>query len=263
MLAIFKQEMKLNLKSLLIWALTVGGLGFICVLMYKSMEGDVMEMADSFSNMGAFSEAFGMSTLSIATLAGFFATEVGTVHGLGSAMFAAFLASCMLSKEEDGHTGEFLYSLPVSRWKAVTSKCLAVIINLVLFTLICGIFYVCGFVCLGEEVLWEELIRFLLCMLFMNVEVASLALLVSAISQRNRMGVGLGIALVLYVSDITGRVVPDMKDYLFIEPFSFTNASEIFAGLEAPGYSMLIGLVVTIAALAATYAVYLKRDLAS
>ena len=263
MLAIFKQEMKLNLKSLLIWALTVGGLGFICVLMYKSMEGDVMEMADSFSNMGAFSEAFGMSTLSIATLAGFFATEVGTVHGLGSAMFAAFLASCMLSKEEDGHTGEFLYSLPVSRWKAVTSKCLAVIINIVLFTLICGIFYALGFVCLGEDVMWKELIRFLLCMLFMNVEVASLALLVSAVSQRNRMGVGLGIALVLYVSDITGRVVPDMKDYLFVEPFSFTNASEIFAGLDAPEYSMLIGLIVTLAALAASYAVYLKRDLAS
>ncbi len=263
MFAIFKQELKLNLKSLLIWALTVGGLGFICVLMYKSMEGDMMEMADSFSNMGAFSEAFGMSTLSIATLGGFFATEVGTVHGLGSAMFAAFLASCMLSKEEDGHTGEFLYSLPVSRWKAVTSKCMAVIINLVLFTLICGIFYVMGFVCLGEEVMWKELIRFLLCMLFMNVEVASLALLVSAVSQRNRMGVGLGIALVLYVSDITGRVVPDMKDYLFVEPFSFTNASEIFAGLDAPEYSMLIGLIVTVAALAAAYTVYLKRDLAS
>ena len=263
MSAIFKQELKLNLKSLLIWALTVGGLGFICVMMYRSMEGDVMEMADSFSNMGAFSEAFGMSTLSIATLAGFFATEVGTVHGLGSAMFAAFLASCMLSKEEDGHTGEFLYSLPVSRWKVVTSKCLAVIVNLILFTLICGIFYVMGFVCLGEDVLWEELIRFLLSMLFMNVEVAALALLVSAVSQRNRMGVGLGIALVLYVSDITGRVVPDMKDYLFVEPFSFTNASEIFAGIDAPEYSIPIAAAVTIAALASTYAVYLKRDLAS
>ena len=263
MSAIFKQELKLNLKSLLIWALTVGGLGFICVMMYRSMEGDVMEMADSFSNMGAFSEAFGMSTLSIATLAGFFATEVGTVHGLGSAMFAAFLASCMLSKEEDGHTGEFLYSLPVSRWKVVTSKCLAVIVNLILFTLICGIFYVMGFVCLGENVLWEELIRFLFSMLFMNVEVAALALLVSAVSQRNRMGVGLGIALVLYVSDITGRVVPDMKDYLFVEPFSFTNASEIFAGIDAPEYSIPIAAAVTIAALASTYAVYLKRDLAS
>ena len=263
MSAIFKQELKLNLKSLLIWALTVGGLGFICVMMYKSMEGDVMEMADSFSNMGAFSEAFGMSTLSIATLAGFFATEVGTVHGLGSAMFAAFLASCMLSKEEDGHTGEFLYSLPVSRWKVVTSKCLAVIVNLILFTVICGVFYVMGFVCLGEDVLWEELIRFLFSMLFMNVEVAVLALLVSAVSQRNRMGVGLGIALVLYVSDITGRVVPDMKDYLFVEPFSFTNASEIFAGIDAPEYSIPIAAAVTIAALAATYAVYLKRDLAS
>ena len=142
MKAIIRQELKLNFKSLLIWALTVGGLGFICTLMYTSMEGDVMEMADTFSQMGAFSDAFGMSTLSIATLAGFFATEVGTVHGLGSAMYAAFFGASMLSKEEDGHTGEYLFSPPVSRGKVVIAKGIAILINLILFTVICGIFYV-------------------------------------------------------------------------------------------------------------------------
>ena len=140
MFAIIKQEFRLNLKSLLIWSLTVGGLGLICVLMYTSMEGDVADMADTFSQMGAFSDAFGMSTLSIATVKGYFATEVGTVHGLGSAMFAAFFASCMLSKEEDGHTGEFLFSLPVSRAKVITAKGLTILTDLFLFTVICGSF---------------------------------------------------------------------------------------------------------------------------
>ena len=79
--AIIKREMRLGLKNLLIWAVTVGGLGFICTLMYTSMDGDMQEMAEQFSNMGAFADAFGMSTLSIATLNGFFATEVGTEIG--------------------------------------------------------------------------------------------------------------------------------------------------------------------------------------
>ena len=69
MTAIIKQELKLNLKSMLIWALTVGGLGFICIMMYTSMEGDVMEMADSFSEMGAFSDAFGKTAAAVSAAA--------------------------------------------------------------------------------------------------------------------------------------------------------------------------------------------------
>lgn len=263
MRAIIGQEFRLNLKSLLIWAITVGCLGFICTLMYTSMEGDVMEMADSFSEMGAFSDAFGMSTLSIATIGGFFATEVGTVHSLGSVMFAAFFASTMLSKEEDGHTGEFLFSLPVSRSKVITAKGITIIFNLILFTLICAAFYVMGFVCLGEEVPTQELMRFMCSMLLMNVEVASIAYLVSATSSKNRMGLALGVALVIYVYDIMGRVIPDMKDYLFVGPFSYANASEIFAGMDAPKYSIAVAVVVIVAMTAATYMAYIKKDLAS
>ena len=74
MLAIIKRELRLGLKNLLIWSITVGGLGLICTLMYSSMDGDMQEMAEQFSQMGAFADAFGMSTLSIASINGFFAT---------------------------------------------------------------------------------------------------------------------------------------------------------------------------------------------
>ena len=261
MLAIIKRELRLGLKNLLIWAITVGGLGLICTLMYSSMDGDMQEMAEQFSQMGAFADAFGMSTLSIASINGFFATEVGTVHGLGSAMFAAFIASCMLSKEEDGHTGEFLYSLPVARWKAVTAKVIAILINLVVFTVICEVFYVAGYAALGEEIPWELMNRFMGSMLLMNIELAAISFLVSAASSRNRMGAALGLSLVVYTYDIMGRAVPDLKDYLFIGPFSFSNASEIFAEIAAPDYSILIGCIITVLALAAAYVTYLRRDL--
>jgi len=263
MTAIIRQELKLNLKSMLIWALTVGGLGFICLLMYTSMEGEVMEMADSFSQMGAFSDAFGMSTLSIATIGGFFATEVGTVHGLGSAMFAAFFASSMLSKEEDGHTGEFLFSLPVSRSKIITAKGLTILIHLAAFTLICGAFYVMGFAALGEEFPAKEMVRFLSCMFLMNVEIASVAYLVSATSSKTRMGLALGISLIIYTYDIIGRVIPSMKDYLFIGPFSYVNASEIFAHMDAPDHSFTVAFLVLAVTVVCTFLTYTRKDLAS
>ena len=146
---IFLKELKMNLKTLLIWSLSVGGIGLACILLYSSMEGEMKEMADAFSNMGTFSDAFGMSTLSIATIKGYFATEVGAVHGLGGSMFAAMIAAGILSKEEELHTGEFIYSMPVSRRKIVCAKAFCVLMMLISFTLICSILYVCGFEALG------------------------------------------------------------------------------------------------------------------
>ena len=262
MLSICKHELKLNLKSLLIWSFSVGGLGFICLLMYTSMDGEMMDMADTFSNMGAFSDAFGMSTLSIATINGFFATEVGTVHGLGSALFAALLSTVLLSKEEDAHTGEFLFSLPLSRGNIVLAKLLSLLIELTLFTLICGVMYILGFAVLKEDISWNEMMIFLGSMLFMNIEISAIALIISACSARNRMGVGLGLALIFYSYDLIGRVVPDMKDYLFVGPFSYTNASEIFAGKETPAEALITAAAVTVIALLTSFAVYMKKDLA-
>lgn len=263
MTAIIRQELKLNLKSLLIWALSVGGLGFICILMYTSMEGDVMEMADTFSEMGAFADAFGMSTLSIATIEGFFATEVGTVHGLGSGMFAAILAIDILSKEEDKHSGEFLFSLPVSRSKVLAAKGACVVILLTLFTIICAVFYVCGFVYLGEDVPTQEFTAFMLRQFLMNIETAAICFGISAFSGKSKMGMGLGIVLLCYVYDLMGRVVPDLKDYLFIGPYSYANASEIFSGIEVEAPALVTAAIVTACCVAMAFIIFNKRDLAS
>ncbi len=263
MKTIFIKELRLNFKNLLIWSLTVGGMGLVCILLYKSMEGEMAQMADAFSNMGAFSDAFGMSTLSIATLAGFFATEVGTVHGLGSAMFAAIVAIGILSKEEEGHSCEFLLSMPVSRKKVVTAKGLCVAVMLVAFTLVCGLLYVLGFVMLGEEMPMGEFVIFMLRQLLMNVEIAGICFGISALSGKNRMGTGIGIAMIFYVYDLMGRVIPDMKEFLFVGPFSYTNASEIFSGTKPEVAAFIVAAALIICGIACAYAVYDRRDLAS
>lgn len=261
MISIFKQEMKLNFKSFLIWCLTVGGMGFVCTCLYSTMGDSMKGMADSFSNMGAFSDAFGMSTLSIASIEGFFATEVGTVHGLGSAMFAAILAVVILSKEEDSHTGEFLYSLPVSRFKAVTAKVLTVLAYLTAFTVICGLMYCAGFACLKEDIPYKEMVIFLGGMLLMNAEIGAICLVISAFSDKNKIGLGLGIALLFYVFDLMGRVVPDLKKALVIGPFSYCNASEIFSGTKTNAAAFIIAAACTVSGLAVSYGKYLKKDL--
>ncbi len=259
---IFGKEMRLNCKNLLIWSLVVGGLGLVCILLYQSMQGDMKEMADAFSNMGAFSDAFGMSTLSIATLKGYFATEVGTVHGLGSGMFAAIIAIDMLSKEEEGHTGEFLYSLPVSRTKVMVAKGLCVLSLLVIFTIICGLLYAIGFKAVGEELPAKDFVLFMWRQLLMNIEIAGVCFGVSAFTGKNQIGLGIGIAMMCYAYDLIGRVVPDMKDYLILGPYSYANASEIFSGKEISAAAFGIAAAVTLAGVVFAFVCYNRRDLA-
>ncbi|MCR4851063.1 MAG: ABC transporter permease [Lachnospiraceae bacterium] len=263
MKTVYLRELKLNLKSLIIWSLTVGGLGLSCILMYTSMNSDMKDMADMFSNMGAFSDAFGMSTLSIASLEGFFATEVGVVHGLGSGMFAALCTIGIISKEEERHSGEFLLSLPISRIRVAAAKGLCVLTMLVVFTAVCAVLYVTGFMILNEEISYAEFADFMIKQFLMNLEISAICFLISALSDRIKTGAGLGLAMIFYVYDLIGRVVPDLKDYLFFGPYSYCNASEIFSGEDPCISGIVVSAIVTVACIAAAFIGYNRRDLKS
>lgn len=260
---IFLKELKMNLKTLLIWSLSVGGIGLACILLYSSMEGEIKEMADAFSNMGTFSDAFGMSTLSIATIKGYFATEVGAVHGLGGSMFAAMIAASMLSKEEELHTGEFIYSMPVSRKRIVFAKALCISVMVFSFTVICSILYACGFAALGEELPVKEFVTYMGMQFLMDMEIAAVCFGISAASSKTKTGSALGCSLMCYAYDVIGRVVPDVKEYLFIGPFSYSNASEIFSGADMCTKGIIVGIVITALSVLFAFWYYDKRDLAS
>lgn len=262
MVTIYKHEMKIYMKSLLIWFLCVGGMGFACILLFSNMQGSMESMADSFSSMGAFSDAFGMSQLSIAALAGFYSAEVGTIHSLGGAMFAAIISTNMLSKEEDGHTGEFLFSLPIARGRAVAAKWCAVVTHVLLFNMLCVGLYLCGIAILGEEMPMREFFLYHIMQFFMQLEIAAICYVISAFMKKNKLGLGLGIVLLLYAYDLIARVIPDLSDYKIISPFSYANAADILSTGEISVAAALIGTGVLIISMIVAHLVYVNRDLA-
>ena len=260
---IYKHEMKLHVKTLLIWFACIGTMGFACILLFSSIQGEMEEVAKGFASMGGFSEAFGMNQLGFDTLTGFYAIEVGTMHGLGGAMFAAIISTSMLSKEEDGHTSEFLFTLPITRWKVVTSKWFAIITNIILFNLLCIAFYVLGFVILGEGISVREFLSYHLMQVLMQIEIASICYVISGISKKNKLGIGLGIVLLLYAYDLMARVIPALADYKFISPFSYANASDILSTGEISVVATTLGVIVLLVCLCIAFISFTKRDLAS
>lgn len=263
MLTIYKHEMKLLYKTFLIWTLAVGGMCFVCILLFNSMKEEMEGMAESFSQMGAFADAFGMSQLSIATLEGFYATEVGTVHSLGAAMFAAIISMIMLSKEEDGHTSEFLFTLPVSRAKVITSKLIAVITNVIILNVSSVGAYTLGIVILGENIDFNRLLLYHGMQLLMHLEIAGICFGLSAFMKKNKLGLGLGIVMIFYAYDLMVRVIPDLSDYKLLGPFSYSNAADIFSTGEVEVPALIWGMVVMAVCVIAAYVRYGKRDLAA
>ena len=103
---LYSQELKLNLKNFIIWALSVGGMLLAVILIFDTMGDSADDLSEMFSNMGAFTSAFGMERVSIGTLPGYFAVEGSVIAGLGSAMYAALTGAAIVAKEEEGHTAD-------------------------------------------------------------------------------------------------------------------------------------------------------------
>lgn len=263
MITIFKHEMKSCVKNLIIWSICIGGMGFACILLFSSMQESMAGMAENFASMGAFADAFGMSQLSIATLMGFYATEVGTIHALGGAMFAAILGTSMLSKEEDGHTSEFLFSLPIARGKTVAVKWCSIISNIILLNLFCAGVYLLGIEILGEDISLKEFFMYHAMQVIMQLEIAAVCYAISAFMKKNKLGLGLGLVLLLYAYDLIARVIPDLSEYKVITPFSYANAADIFSSGEIDMTAGSIGAVVLVFSILAAFWVYTKRDLAA
>ncbi len=262
-MTLFRQEWKMNLKSLLIWALCVGICCGGCILLFESVAESMGDMAETFATMGSFAAAFGMDKVSIATIDGFYATEISIIFSLGGAMFAAMTGAVLLSKEEEGHTAEFLHTLPVSRYYVYGWKFVTLLVLIVVFNVICiGIDVFC-FGVIGAQIPVKEYAWYHVASFCMQIEIGSICFLISALSKRKQLGPTLGLAVLLYVMDIMVHIVPDLEALKYITPYYYTNAADIFSGGEVAWGLLIIGIMISVLAVGAGGCVYGKRDLAA
>ena len=77
------------------------------------------------------------------------------------------------------------------------------------------------------------------------------------------MGIGISVAMLFYVYDLMARVVPDLKDYIFISPFSYSNATSIYSNAETDTVAVILGACIIIMMTCVAGMIYSKRDLAS
>lgn len=260
-MTIIKHELKQGQKAFWIWTAAIGFMMAICIFMFPEMKNEMDGVTEMFASMGSFTAAFGMDRLNFGTLIGFYAVECGNMLGLGGAFFASFIAVSALAKEEKEHTAEFLLTHPVSRTRIITEKLAAVAVQIIALNVIVWLLSVASVAAVGEEIPWRDLSLLHLAYLIMQLELAAICFGISAFLHRGSIGIGLGLATVMYFLNIVANI-SDSADFLkYVTPFGYTEGADIVASGSLDGGMMLVGLLLTAAGIAAAYLKYTKKDI--
>lgn len=260
-MTIIKHELKQGRKSFLIWTASIAFFIVICVFMFPEMKGEMDSVSDMFSSMGSFTAAFGMDRLNFGTFIGFYAIECGNILGLGGAFFAALIAIGALAKEEKDHTAEFLLSHPVSRVRVITEKLAAVMIEIVAMNVIVFLLTVASVAAIGEEIPWKDIALLHLSYLIMQIELAGICFGISAFLTRGSLGIGLGLATVMYFLNIIGNITDSAKFLKYITPFGYTEGADIVSEGKLDALLILLGMAYMAIGIALSYLRYTKKDI--
>lgn len=228
-MTIFRKELRAGAVSFLAWSAIIGGLMAICVGLYPSMADSMGDVSDLFAGMGNFSAAFGLDKLQFGTILGFYGTECGNILGLGGALYAAVTAMGLLAGEEGGHTAEFLFTHPVSRLRVCLEKLAALAVLILGLNLICLACGAGGIVAIGESVEWGDLLRYHGALLLMQLEIGALCFGLSAFLRRGGLGLGMGLAALLYFAGILINLDSGLDWLRFFTPYYYADAARVFA----------------------------------
>ncbi len=260
---IIKRELKANLKSMLIWSVSISLMVIVWMIEYESFAGNpaINDLMESLPQ--ELLSLMGLKNFSLSTLSGY----VGTISlylYLLLGIHGALLGSSIISKEERDKTAEFLFSLPISRRKIMMGKVLsAVLITLginvvVLMTMVMSTFtYEKGDNFYGFMALMFLGI-FLVQLLFL-----SLGMLVSSVNNSYKKSGNIAVGLVM-ISFIMSSLI-DMVDGLsylkYLTPFKYFNSVDILEHMTLNPIFVIISILTIGVGIGGSFLVYPKRDL--
>ena len=167
----------------------------------------------------------------------------------------------MLSKEEKDHTGEFLLTHPVTRRRIVTEKLLAIVFQLFLLNIIVLFLSLASVAWIGEELPWKELLLLHLAYFLLQLEIGGICFGISAFLRRGSLGIGLGIAVILYFFNIIANISEAAEFLKYITPFGYAEGTDIVTNVSLDMHLVILGMGYGIIGILLAYWKYSRKDI--
>lgn len=258
---LFLHEIKRNKLSLIIWSGALAFMLSVCVFIYPEMQSQMGDLSAMFSDMGSFTEAFGMDTLNFGEFMGYFGVEVSNTLGLGGALMAGIVGISALSKEERDGTSELLLTMPVSRAWIVFEKLLFSAFHVFFVNAVTYLVSVLSMVAIGVEADYGKITLVFLANLIMQLEIMALTFGISAFISKNGIGIGIGMSFGLYFLSILSNLDDSLEFIGKITPFGYANSGYIIEHGALDVWPLLIGVLFAALGIATAFIHYSKKDI--
>ena len=245
----FKREIKINLKSFIIWTSILIGLFLIVFLMYPSIvNSENMKMLDEM--MKIFPEemlkAFNMDISSIDSAFGWLKTEGFVFVLLITGIYSGILGSNILLKEENDKTIEYLNSVPVTRKKIIGTKILCAIIYIILMVISLGIFNFVGLSLSGE---FDRKLYFLLSItpIFSSIVIFAICLFLSIFTHKTKkiFGISLGIVFTSYFLQVISELSKSTEFLKYISVFTLADIRNVIFNIMINPLMVILSFLFT------------------
>ncbi len=226
-----KRELKVNLKSFIIWTVLLIGMFLVVFLVYPSIvNSNNIEMMDEMMKMfpSEMLKAFNMDLSTIDSAFGWLKTEGFIFVLLVVGCYCSILGSTILLKEESDHTIEYLNSLPITRNKIVISKVLCGLFYIVLMIFLLTIFNYIGLSFSGK---FDHKQYFLLSItpIFSSIVIFFFCLLLSTFTHKNKriLGMSLGVVFISYILYTLSSLSKEVEFLKYISIFTLADIRHV------------------------------------
>lgn len=261
----FKRELKINLKSFIIWTSILIGLFLVVFLVYPSIINSAnMEMIDEM--MKIFPEemlkAFNMDISTIDSAFGWLKTEGFVFVLLITGVYSEILGSNILLKEESDKTIEYLNSVPVTRKNIVLNKILCGLFYIILMIVIIGIFNFIG-LSLSGEFDRKSYILLSITPLFSSIVIFAICLFLSTFTHKTKktLGISLGIVFVSYFLNVISEIGESTEFLKYISIFTLADIRNVILNVSINPILVVLAICITVIFMILTMIRYEKKEL--
>lgn len=260
-----KREMKINLKSFIIWMSIILGLFLLIYLVYPSIiNSDNIKMMDEM--MKLFPEellkAFNMDISSMDTAYGYLKTEGFVFILLLTGVYSSIIGSNILLKEESDKTIEYLNTLPITRKSILKDKLICAFTYILSMIIIIGLF---NFICLmlSGEFNIKEFILLSITPIFSSLPIFVISLYISTFTHKTKkiLGFSLGFVLIEYFLNILSEMNGVTEFFKYFSIYTLSDIRNVILNVNINPIMPMISLIITILFIVLTYVRYNKKEL--
>lgn len=261
----FKREMKINLKSFIIWLSILMCLFLLVFLIYPFIiNSDNIKMMDEMMNMfpPEVLKAFNMDISLIDSAYGWLKTEGFVFVLLIVGCYSGLLGSNILLKEENDKTIEYLNSLPITRNKIIFTKVSVGLIYIILMVFMLGIFNFIG-LSLSGNFDRKQYILLSITPLFSSITIYFICMFISTFMHKNKkmQSISLGLVLISYVLLTLSSISDEVEFLKCFSVFTLADIRNVIVNIVINPLMILISICISIIFLILTVINYNKKEL--